>query len=342
MNIADALQELVAGRSLTRTDMQDVMRLVMTDQVTPAQLGGLLTGLRVRKETVPEIVGAVAGLREFVNAVPTKAAPLLDTCGTGGSGSKLFNISTAAAFVVAASGVHVAKHGNRAMSSKSGSADVLESAGANLTLTPAEVGRCIDEVKIGFMFAQAHHSAVKYAAPVRTELGIHTIFNLIGPMANPADAKRQLLGIADPVWQGPVAEALQQLGSEKLMTVHSNGLDELGLEQASAVVELRDGELLRYRLTPEDVGLKTQSHSGLVVDSPSQSLKMVRLALSGKAGAATDIVAFNAGAALYIAGKTASVVLGVELALDMMASGLALQKLVEFVDFTQAVAATKA
>lgn len=341
MNLPEALAVIAEGGSLEREEMRDIMRLVMAGQATGSQLGAFLMGLRMRGEKVSELMGAVDVMRELVRSVPTQAEFLLDTCGTGGSGAKLFNVSTAAAFVAAAGGAHVSKHGNRAMSSSSGSADLLEAAGADLSLKPAEIGRCIDEVGIGFMFSQAHHGAMKHAAPVRAELGIRTLFNRLGPMTNPAGASKQLLGVADADWQQPMAVVLQGLGSESVLVVHCDGLDELGLAAPSEVVELKDGEITNYRLSPEDVGLKMQDHAGLKVDSPAESLALVRKALSDASGAAVDIVAFNAGAALYVAGITASIALGVELAQDLMASGLAREKLSEFVDFTRIASATR-
>ena len=341
MNLGEALKKIAQGGTLERSEMRDVMLLIMTGEASIAQLGALLFGLHLRGETVDELTGAVDAMRKLVQQVPTVAYPLLDTCGTGGSGKKLFNISTAAAFVVAATGVHVSKHGNKAMSGKSGSADVLEEAGADLSLEPLEVGRCIDEVGFGFMFAQAHHSAVRHAASVRAELGVRTLFNAIGPMANPAGAQRQLIGVANQKWQEIMARVLQQLGSDVALTVHCDGLDELGLNAPSTVVELKDNKIKTYQLKPEDVGLQTQSHASLVADSPTDSLALVNDALFGKIGPASDIVALNAGAALYAADVSLNIAQGVQIAQDMIVSGQARQKMTEYIEFTKVMTQTK-
>lgn len=341
MNLGEALKKIAQGDTLERTEMCDVMLLIMTGEASAAQLGALLFGLRLRGETIDELTGAVDAMRKLVRQVPVVAYPLLDTCGTGGSGKKLFNISTAAAFVVAAAGVHVSKHGNKSMSSQSGSADLLAEAGADLSLEPLEVGRCIDEVGFGFMFAQTHHSAVRHAASVRTELGVRTLFNSIGPMANPAGASRQLIGVADQKLQEVMARVLQQLGSDAVLTVHCDGLDELGLNAPSTVVELKDSRIKTYQLRPEDVGLQSQSHDSLVADSPAGSLALVYEALSGKTSPATDIVALNAGAALYTADVSLNIAQGVQIAQDMMVSGQARQKMVEYIEFTRAMVQTK-
>ena len=342
MDCLEALKVLVAGRSLSRDEMQDVMRLIMAGTATEAQMGAILGMMAMRGETVAELTGAVAVLRELVDAVPVQNRPVLDTCGTGGSGAKLFNISTAAAFIVAGGGQPVAKHGNRAMSGSSGSADLFELAGANLELSAAQVGQCIDRVGMGFMFAPAHHKAVRHAGAVRAQLAVRTLFNLIGPMANPACAEYQVLGVPAERWQMPLAEVLRALGSKAVMVVHSQGLDELGIAGPSLVVELKAGEIRRYEITPESVGLKTQSHAGLVVESPEQSLKLLRAALSDPDSAAASIVALNAGAALYTAGVVNRLSWGVEMAQDLIASGQAREKMSEFIAFTKLLPAMEA
>lgn len=328
----------MTGESLTREQMQDVMRLIMAGSASEAQMGAILGMMAMRGETVAELIGAVAVLRELVERVPTQRQPVLDTCGTGGSGVALFNVSTAAAFVVAAGGQPVAKHGNRAMSSRSGSADLLELAGVKLDLSAAQIGQCIDDIGVGFMFAPAHHKAVRHAGKVRSELGIRTLFNLVGPMANPAFAEYQVLGVPATKWQRPIAEVLQALGSRAVMVVHSQGLDELGIAAPSHVVELKSGEIREYDITPESVGLSTQPHEELVVDSPAQSLELLKAALAGE-GVAADIVALNAGAALYISGCALELRLGVEMAQDLIASGQAREKMSEFVNFTKMLSA---
>lgn len=341
MDIATALKQIVAGDFLGRKDMQSVMQHIMSGEADPIQTAGFLTALSVRGETSDELAGAVMIMRSLVTPVQPKQKPLLDTCGTGGSGKKLFNVSTAAAFVAAAGGVHVSKHGNRGVSSRSGGADVLEEAGAEIALKPDEIARCVDEIGIGFMFAQAHHQAAKHVASVRAVLGIRTLFNLVGPLANPASATFHVLGVPNTKWQQPMAEVLQETGSEAALVVYCDGLDEFGLNAPSKVVELKGGKLTAYEVTPEDAGLKTQSHESLSVDSPASSLRQVRAALSGTSAIATDIVAFNAGAAFYLMGKTNSIGAGVTLARDLIASGQALEKWKEFIDFTKAVASLR-
>ena len=255
MEMRAALARLAEGKSLTRDEARNVFRLVMSGGATPAQIGGMLMAMRVKGETAEEIAGAAETMRELSTRVEVDVPYLVDTCGTGGSGgAKLFNISTAAAFVAAAAGAHVAKHGNRKMSSASGSADVLEAAGVNIALTPAQIARCISEVGVGFLFAQAHHSAMRFAAPVRQELGVRTVMNLLGPLTNPAGARRQVLGVFSPVWQEPMARVLKLLGAEHVLVVHGNGLDEISLDGSTYVVELSEGRIDGYEIRPEDFG----------------------------------------------------------------------------------------
>jgi anthranilate phosphoribosyltransferase len=261
----------------------------------------------------------------------------VDTCGTGGSGSKLFNISTAAAFVAASSGAKVAKHGNRKMTSFSGSADVLESAGVSLALTPEQIATCIDEIGVGFMFAQAHHSAMRFAGPIRQEIGIRTLMNVLGPMTNPAGAKRQVIGVFSQDWQHKVAQVLQLLGSEHAMVVHSNGLDEIRLDAPTHVVELRQGVITEYDISPEDFGLSprtSEENAGIIADSAETSLALVKQSLTDDGSAAADIVALNAGAAIYVSGIAHSMANGVAMAQDAISSGLANERLTELVRIT--------
>ena len=332
----EALAALVAGRDLGRGQTRAVFDTIMGGEATPAQIAAVLVGLRAKGETVEEITGAVEAMRAVSTKVDVDVANLVDTCGTGGSGAaKRFNISTAAAFVAAAAGAHVAKHGNRGASSASGSADVLEAAGANLELEPDQVGRCIREVGVGFLFAVRHHAAMRHAGPVRQELGIGTIFNLLGPLTNPAGAKRQVLGVFSPAWQRPLAEVAQALGSERVLVVHSDGLDELSIQGRSVVVELNDGRIDSYEVSPSDFGLREKTMDTLRAETPEQSLGLIRSALNESNEAASDVVALNAGAAIYASGVATTLANGVVLAQDLIASGQASEKLKEFVDLTQ-------
>jgi len=328
MDITSALNTIVNGDDLSFEATEALFTSAMQGELSDVQLAGLLIGLRVKGETVAELAGAAQAMRSLSIKVDVAAPHLVDTCGTGGSGgAKLFNISTAAAFVAAAGGAQVAKHGNRAMTSKSGSADLLEAAGVNLALTPDQVATCIRETRIGFMFAQAHHSAMRHAAVARRELQVRTMMNVLGPMTNPAGAKHQLIGVFAPEWQRKIVEVLQQLGSERALSVHSGGLDEFSLAASANVVELVDGDIREYQVTPEEVGLKTQSLDGLTSDSPEQSLAHVRESLTNVDSVAAQIVAFNAGAALYVAGCADALRTGVDLAQSSIRDGQALNRL---------------
>ena len=304
MRVQDALHQLVAGQDLSRQQTTEVFHEVMSGDATPAQIGGLLMALRVKGETPAELAGAAETMRALSTKVAVDVPNLVDTCGTGGSGTKLFNISTAAAFVAAAAGAHVAKHGNRKMTSQSGSADLLEAAGVNLDLTPEQIGRCIKEVGVGFMFAQAHHSAMRHAAPVRQELGVRTMMNVLGPLTNPAGALRQVIGVFSPEWQQPLAEVLRLLGAEHVMLVHSNGLDEIRLSAPTRVVELKAGAIETYEIEPARFDIAA-NEAELAADSIDASLTLVRQALGEPDSAAADIVALNAGAAIYVSGGRA-------------------------------------
>jgi len=335
MDIRAALARLAEGNPLRQAETREVFRQVMTGEATPAQIGGLLMALRVKGETAEEIAGAAEAMRALSTKVVVDVPYLVDTCGTGGSGgAKLFNVSTAAAFVAAAAGAHVAKHGNRRMSSVTGSADVLEAAGVNLHLSPEQIARCISEVGVGFLFAQTHHSAMRFAAPVRQELGVRTIMNLLGPLTNPAGARRQVLGVFSPVWQETLARVLNLLGAEHVLVVHGNGLDEISLEGSTYVVELRDGRIDGYEVRPEDFGIRARSVDELRADSPEASLKLVRQALTEPDSAAADIVSLNAGAAIYAAGVATSLAHGVTMAQDAIAAGLANERLEELARIT--------
>ncbi len=331
MEIRDALETLLAGRDLSRSETRGLIKAMMTGEATPAQIGGVLIALRAKGETVDEITGAAEVMRELATHVNVDVPHLVDTCGTGGSGKKLFNVSTAAAFVTAAAGAHVAKHGNRGMTSASGSADVLEAAGVNLALTPEQVGRCISEVGVGFLFAQRHHAAMKHVGPARRELGVRTLFNVLGPLTNPAGAPNQVLGVFDRAWQRPLAEVLAALDSRHVLVVHADsGLDEIAIDGPTRVVELREGQLSEYTITPEQFGLQRASISELQADSPAASLELVRAALSGR-GSAADIVALNAGAAIYASGVALSLANGITMAQDAIAAGLARERMEELV-----------
>ncbi|MBJ6136685.1 anthranilate phosphoribosyltransferase [Marinobacter litoralis] len=340
MDMKQALDRIAANLDLSREEMKDVMRIVMKGEATDAQVGAFLMGLRLKSETIDEITGATEVMRELVTKVDIKAEPLVDIVGTGGDGANLFNVSSAASFVVAAAGGNVAKHGNRGVSSKSGSADLIEKAGVNLNMSPEEVARCVEEIGVGFMFAPSHHGAMKHAIGPRKELGCRTIFNILGPMTNPAGVKRQLIGVFTKALCRPMAEVMQRLGAEHIMVVHSkDGLDEISLATETYVAELKDGAITEYSITPEDLGIKSQTLVGLTVDSSEESLKLIRAAFGRQHDETTekarDMIALNAGAAIYIAGLANTPQMGVEMALDAMGSGLAAGKMSELADFSQ-------
>lgn len=340
MDIKTALNRVVGNLDLSTDEMRDVMREIMTGQCTDAQIGAFLMGLRMKSESIDEIVGAVTAMRELAGKVELNSlAGVVDIVGTGGDGANIFNVSTASAFVVAAAGCTVAKHGNRAVSGKSGSADLLEAAGIYLNLTPVQVARCIDSVGIGFMFAQAHHGAMKHAAGPRRELGLRTIFNMLGPLTNPAGVEHQVVGVFSEALCRPLAEVLSRLGSKHVLVVHSkDGLDEFSLAAATHVAELKDGVVSEYTVQPEDLGIKSQSLYGLGVESPEQSLELIRDALGRRktenGQKAAEMIVLNAGAALYAADHARSLKEGVALAHDALHTGLAREKLEELGAFT--------
>ncbi|HSD39301.1 MAG TPA: anthranilate phosphoribosyltransferase [Rhodocyclaceae bacterium] len=340
MTPQEALQRTIEHREIFHDEMVSLMRQIMSGEVSPVLIGAILTGLRVKKETIGEIAAAAKVMRELSTKVPVQdPLSLVDTCGTGGDGSHTFNISTASMFVAAAAGAKVAKHGGRASSSLSGSADVLEALGAKITLAPEQVGQCVDEVGIGFMFAPNHHSSMKHAAPVRKELGVRTIFNILGPLTNPAGAANQLMGVFHADLVGIQVRVLERLGSRNVLIVHGmDGLDELSISAPTLVGELRDGEVREYRISPEDVGLPMHGASALKVASVAESREMLLAALDGSNAAARDIVAFNAGASLYVSGVAHNMRVGTAMALEVIASGAARAKLDSFVAHTQAAA----
>jgi anthranilate phosphoribosyltransferase len=340
MDMKQALKVVVENRNLSESEMMAVMELIMTGQASEAQIGGFLVALRMRGETIDEITGAARVMRKLATTVSINAENLVDTCGTGGDGANVFNVSTAAAFVVAAAGGKVAKHGNRSVSSTTGSADVLEAAGVNLNLSAEQVARAVEQIGVGFMFAPAHHSAMKYAIGARKELALRTIFNMLGPLTNPAGVKNQVVGVFNGELCRPLAEVLQRLGSEHVLVVHAkDGLDEFSLATSTRVAELNNGEIREYEVTPEDFGIKSQSLIGLTVSSAKQSLELIQDALGERATEngrkAADIIALNAGAAIYAANIASDFKQGVAMAEDAIASGLALEKMKELVSFTE-------
>ena len=336
MDIQTALNNVIAGKDLNRADMHSVMQTIMQGDATPAQIGGLLVALRLKGESVDEITAAAEVMRELAEKVNVDKTNLVDTCGTGGDGANTFNISTTSAFVVAASGAKVAKHGNRSVSSKSGSADVLEAAGVNLELNAEQVVSCIENVGIGFMFAPMHHSAMKHAIGPRRELGIRTLFNVLGPLTNPAGAPNQVIGVFSNDWLNPLAETLKQLGSEHVLVVHAeDGLDEISIAAKTYIAELKDGQINLYEITPEDFGMKMQSIEELAVQGVGESLVMMQSVLNNTGGAAKDIVCLNAGAAIYAAGLTDSIQEGVSKASSNIESGAAKQKLEQLIQHSQ-------
>jgi len=340
MDIKTALARIAENQNLSMEEMVGVMRQIMSAGSTDVQIGAFLLGMRVKGETIDEITGGVQVLREFASGVQVSGPHLVDIVGTGGDGANLFNVSTAACFVVAAAGGRVAKHGNRSVSSSSGSADVLEAAGVRLDITPAQVAQCVNELGIGFMFALMHHSAMRHVTVARNELGLRTLFNILGPMANPAGLTQQLIGVYDRALCRPVAEVLQRLGSEHVMVVHSeDGLDEISLAADTHVVELNNGVLSEYSLQPEQLGVKRESLQDLVVAGVDASLQLINAALAGdkdeRSQRAAHLIALNAGAALYVAGISTSVAAGVALANEQLASGAALEKLQQLAAMTQ-------
>ncbi len=340
MNIQEALAKVVASENLGQQEMHAVMTEIMTGEATSAQIGGFLVALRMKGETIDEVAGAAQVMRELAVPVQVNAEYLVDTCGTGGDGANLFNVSTASAFVVAAAGGHVAKHGNRSVSSSTGSADLLEQAGVNLSVSPELVARAIEEVGVGFMFALAHHGAMKHAIGPRKELGMRTMFNMLGPMTNPAGVKRQVLGVFDASLCRPMAEVLQRLGSEHVMVVHSDdGLDEISIAAPTFVAELKGGEITEYKIDPSSFGLAHDDLDGLGVETAEQSLSLINQVFDrdSEANKAHDIIAINAGAAIYVAGLTNSLENGIAMAEDAIASGGAGEKLKQLAEFTAVV-----
>ena len=337
IGIAEAIQRCVEHREVFHDEMLHVMRQIMRGELSQAQIAGFIIGLRVKKETVGEIAAAAQVMREFATQVELKDHQhVVDVVGTGGDGAHTFNISTAATFVAAAAGAKVAKHGNRSVSSRSGSADVLEALGAKLELSPADIARSIDTIGVGFMYAPSHHPAMKHAGPVRKDLGVRTIFNILGPLTNPAGAQSQLLGVFHPDLVGIQTRVLQRLGAKHVMVVHGrDGLDEISISGETYVGELAKGEIREYELHPSQFGLEVYDRRAIQVNSVEESKQMILAVLENQPGPALNIVVLNAGAALYVAGVAKTLENGIDKARKAIAKGEARQKLDDFVAFTQ-------
>ncbi len=336
MNMNDAIRAACQPRNMDTVEMQDVMRIIMDGSATPAQIGAFLAALHIKGETVDELTGAATVMRDYAAKVEVSADKVVDTVGTGGDAAGLFNVSTAAAFVAAAGGAVMAKHGNRAATGKSGSADVLEAAGVNIGLSPEDVARTIEAVGIGFMFAPTHHGATRHAVGPRREIGVRSIFNLLGPLTNPAGARWQLVGVYEERWVRPLAESFGNLGSVHTLVVHAeDGLDEISIAAPTSVSEYKDGIIADFTIKPDDFGLTIQSLDSIRVDSPEQSLELIRQALGGNPGPAYDMVMLNAGATLYAADLAPSLSEGIIAARAILDSSAALGKLEEMAAYTQ-------
>lgn len=340
MTLQEILGYLIEHREIPYEDMTVLMRSIMSGEVSPVLISAIITGLRVKKETIGEISAAAQVMREFATKVEVAdSRHLVDIVGTGGDGAHTFNVSTASMFVAAAAGAKVAKHGGRSVSSKSGSADVLEALGININLTPTQIAASIEQVGMGFMFAPNHHNAMKHAAPIRKELGVRTLFNILGPLTNPAGAKNQLLGAFYPELVGIQARVLQRLGSNHVMVVHGiEGLDEISISGETLVAELKGNQISEYKIHPSQFGLKPHAINEIRVTNAQESKTMIMAALSNQVGAARDIVALNAGAAIYVAGLAKDLKEGVEKAVKTIASGEPRTRLQKLVEFTKASA----
>ncbi len=338
MKIEDGIKKINFGQNLSRKEISSVMNQILTGLASENQIKSFLLSLSSKGESVEEVIGSAEVMRSLSTKVPVNTKHLVDTCGTGGVGSGIFNVSTTAAFVASSCGAKVAKHGNRSATRKSGSADLLEVAGVSLDLNPEQVKDCIEKVGLGFMFAPAHHSAMKYAIGPRKELGIKTIFNLLGPLTNPAGALNQVLGVFDSKWIRPLAEVLKGLGSENVLVLHSeDGLDEISSASSTSIAELRGGEINEYSISPEDFGLKILPIENLKVSSPQESLQIAKEALRGENQAATQMVAMTSGAALYVAGVAGSLKEGIDMSLHNISEGRGLKKLDELVEYSQSL-----
>ena len=338
MEVKESINKINIGQDLSKKEISSVMNQILTGSVSQDQIVSFLGSLSAKGESIEEVIGSAEVMRDLSSKVSVDKEHLVDTCGTGGVGSGIFNVSTTAAFIASSCGAKVAKHGNRSTTRQSGSADLLETAGVALELNPEQVKQCIENVGVGFMFAPAHHSAMKYAVGARKQLGIKTIFNLLGPLTNPAGALNQVLGVFDNKWVRPIAEVLKRLGSKNVLVLHSqDGLDEISTASSTSVAELRDGEIKEYSISPSDFGLKTLAIEGLRVSSPEESLQMAKEALKGKNQAAAQMVAMTSGAALYVAGLADTLKAGVDISMDGIKKGIGLQKLDELVSFSQSL-----
>lgn len=336
LSLPQAIKKLTQHQDLTADEMAGVMQQIMTGQATDAQIAGFLIGLSMKGESIDEIAAAAAVMRELATPVTISGEHIVDTCGTGGDGASTFNVSTASAFVVAAAGAKVAKHGNRSISSTSGSADVLETAGVNINLSAEQVAHCIDSTGVGFMFAQKHHGAMKHAIGPRREMGVRTIFNLLGPLTNPARAGHQVLGVFDEKWVVPMAHVLQKLGSKHVLIVHAaDGLDEISIGADTHIAELKDNAIINYTIKPEDFGLERAAVGQLAVSNAEESLSIIKGIFAGQIGPARDIVVMNAGAAIYAADLAHSLAQGIAMAQQLIDSGAAEQKLEALIQTSQ-------
>ena len=338
MEVKESINKINKGQDLSKKEISSVMNQILTGSVTQDQIVSFLGSLSAKGESIEEVIGSAEVMRDLSSKVSVNQEYLVDTCGTGGVGSGIFNVSTTAAFIASSCGAKVAKHGNRSTTRQSGSADLLETAGVALELNPDQVKQCIENVGVGFMFAPAHHSAMKYAVGARKELGIKTIFNLLGPLTNPAGALNQVLGVFDNKWVRPIAEVLKRLGSKNVLVLHSqDGLDEISTASSTSVAELRDGKIKEYSISPNDFGFKTLAIEGLKVSSPEESLQIAKEALKVENQAAAQMVAMTSGAALYVAGLADTLKVGVDISMEGIKKGIGLQKLDELVSFSQSL-----
>ena len=338
MEVKESINKINKGQDLSKKEISSVMNQILTGSVTQDQIVSFLGSLSAKGESIEEVIGSAEVMRDLSSKVSVNQEHLVDTCGTGGVGSGIFNVFTTAAFIASSCGAKVAKHGNRSTTRQSGSADLLETAGVALELNPDQVKQCIENVGVGFMFAPAHHSAMKYAVGARKELGIKTIFNLLGPLTNPAGALNQVLGVFDNKWVRPIAEVLKRLGSKNVLVLHSqDGLDEISTASSTSVAELRDGKIKEYSISPNDFGFKTLAIEGLKVSSPEESLQIAKEALKGENQAAAQMVAMTSGAALYVAGLADTLKVGVDISMEGIKKGIGLQKLDELVSFSQSL-----
>ncbi|MEE9451666.1 MAG: anthranilate phosphoribosyltransferase [Gammaproteobacteria bacterium] len=335
-NIKQAIAKLIDHHDLTIEEMRTAVKIIMSDQATAAQIAGFLIALRMKGETVDEITAAAQVMRELCQPVAIHDPNLIDIVGTGGDQANTFNISTTSAIVAAAAGCKVAKHGNRSLSSQSGSADLLSAAGVELDLTPAQIIQCIDKIGIGFMFAPHHHPAMRYAGAPRKELGVRTLFNLLGPLTNPANVKQQIFGVYDKKWLLPMAKVMQQLDCKHVMVIHSqDGLDEISIADKTFITELKQSKIKQYEVTPEQFNLPRAKLNDIKVNSPQESLKRMQNVLDNTPGGTRDIVILNAGAAIYVAGMTETLNEGIQCAAQTIASGAAKEKLQQFITLTK-------